>query len=175
MSPVANVRFPPIADVSFAADNAQMQKVRLAVTVLLLPALAYCGEQPVSRNKLPEGVTAEMVDHYRRVRAHRKPPAGLIDAVEAQVANERCVGNLSRWERLYSFGLDDKREVDETKILFGYRQAGVYGFQSGKRATSPAAWVMLDDRDYDLVSGSFDRTSGHLVIESCGPNLPRRT
>jgi hypothetical protein len=175
LSPDCNVGFRPIADISIAADIALMQMIRLAVVVLLIHLLGSCGEQSAQQNTLPGDMTPEMVERYKRITGHRRPPASLIKAVEAQIARDPCVGDLGRWERLYSFGLDDRREVDETKVLFGYRQAGVYGFQTGKRATAPAEWVMPDDRHYDLVSGSFDRTSGKLIIEACGPNLPART
>ena len=163
---------------------------RLAVAVLIISALFACGEQSTSQNALPEGITPEMLpegitpqmlpeditpemlERHKRIMGHRKPPASLVDVVEAQVARDPCVKDLGQWERIYSFGLNDKREVDETKVLFDYRQAGVHGFQSGRRVMAPGEWMMPDDRDYDLVIGSFDRTSGKLIIEACGSNLP---
>jgi len=134
-------------------------------------AVCACGQPSDNGNDLPEVVTTEMAERYERVMAHPKPPAGLIDAVEAQVAGNDCVGGLDRWERFYSFGLNNEREVDESKILFHFREAGVHGFLRGRRVTTPAEWVNIDDRDYDLVFGSFDRTSGKLVVDFCGPNL----
>lgn len=148
-----------------------MLVVRFVIAALLTQTVGSCGEPSSSRNDLPDGITPEMAERYERIANHRKPSGGLVDAVEVQVARDRCVGDLNRWERLYSFGLNDIREVDETKILFHYRQAGVYGFQAGRKVTTPAAWVNLDDRDYALVSGSFDRPSGKLVIDFCGQNL----
>ncbi|QNN65247.1 hypothetical protein H9L12_00935 [Sphingomonas rhizophila] len=145
---------------------------RFIIAPLLIQTVGSCGEPPASRNDLPDGFTPKMVEHYERITSHRKPSVELIDAVEAQVARDRCVGDLKRWERLYSFGLDDRREVDETKVLFHYRQAGVYGFKAGRKVTKPAEWVNPDDRDYALAFGSFDRQSGNLVIDFCGQNLP---
>jgi hypothetical protein len=164
-----------IADLGIAADNAKMQMIRLAVAVLLIHSLGSCGQQSVPRDTLPDGITPEMVERYKRIVGHRKPPANLIDAVEAQVARDPCVRNLDKWERLYSFGLDDRREVDESKVSFKYGRAGVYGIQAGKRVTAPEVWIMPDDRDYELVFGSYDRTSGKLSIEYCGPNFPEPT
>jgi hypothetical protein len=152
-----------------------MPMIRLAVAVLLINVLGSCGERSAQQNSLPGDMTPEMVERFKRITGHRRPPASLIKAVEAQIARDPCVGDLGRWERLYSFSLDNRREVDETKVLFGYRQAGVDGFQAGKRVTFPGEWIRPDDGDYDMVDGSFDRTTGKLIIEYCGPNLPAPT
>lgn len=169
---LANVDIRPIAVITIAADNTIMLVVRFVIAALLIQTVGSCGEPSASRNDLPDGITPEMAERYERIMNHRKPSMGLVEVVEAQVARNRCVGDLNRWERLYSFGLNDRREVDETKILFHYRQAGVYGFKVGRKVTTPAEWVNLDDRDYEFVSGSFDRPSGKLVIDFCRPNLP---
>ena len=49
--------------------------------------------------------------------------------------------------------------------------AGGWTRDGAVQVTTPAEWVNLDYRDYDVVSGSFDRPSGKLVIDFCGPNL----
>lgn len=145
--------------------------IRLAAAALLIQTLSSCGEQSVQPGNLPEGVTPEMTERYERVIGRRKPPASLIEAVEAKVAHDPCVGDLNKWERLYSFGLDDEREVDESKVWFAFREAGVFGFRAGRRVTAPGEWVNIDNRDYNLIFGTFDRTTGKLVIDACGPNL----
>ena len=152
-----------------------MLGIRLATAVLLIQTLSSCGEQSVQPDNLPEDITPEMVERYKRVIGHRRPSAALVDAVEAKIAHDPCVGDLNKWERLYSFGLDDEREVDENTVLFDFREAGVFGFRAGRRVTAPAEWVNIDDRDYDLVFGKFDRTTGKLVIDACGPNLRKPT
>ena len=148
-----------------------MSVLRFFIAALLVQTAGACGEPSVQRNELPDGITPEMAERYGRIMNHGKPSVGLVDALEAQIARDRCVGSLSRWERLYSFGLNDKREVDETKILFHYRQAGVYNFRAGRKVMAPLEWVNLDDGDYELVDGSYDSISGKLVIDFCGPNL----
>ena len=152
-----------------------MQMIRLAVAVLLIHAVGSCGKQSAPQNNQIEGFTPEMVERHKRYTEHRRPSASLIDAVEARIARHPCVGNLSRWERLYSFGLDDRREVDETTVLFQYAQAGVYGAKASKSVTAPEAWLTPDDREIDFVFGSFDRASGKLNVEYCGPNFPEPT
>lgn len=66
---------------------------------------------------------------------------------------------------------DETGEVDERKIDFHYRQAGLHGFFARRIVTFPEAWVAVDDRRYDLLFGEFFPASGQIRIRFCGPNL----
>lgn len=111
-----------------------------------------------------------------RIRQHRRPAAAVIDRIEERLARHPCVGDLARWQRLYSFEMSDRRgaepaHVDETTVAFMLRQAGVNGFRPVRRVTAPLVWVNVDDRIYDFVSGSFNVASGKLSVDHCGPNV----
>lgn len=103
-----------------------------------------------------------------------RPPVDLVEEVEARLRDEDCVGDLRRWERLYSYDFDNRtRSVDTSVIPFLLREAGVHGFEAGRKITEPLAWVNLDDRSYDLVRGRYVVPDRRLEIEHCGPNVAR--
>lgn len=113
----------------------------------------------------------------QRVMALRRPSSDLIDRVEARLTRHPCVKDLSRWQRLYSFAgaaPGDPRLVDETRISFKFREAGLYDFIEERRITAPEIWVNLDHRDYELVIGYFDLRNDRRNVEHCGSNQPRR-
>jgi hypothetical protein len=108
---------------------------------------------------------------------HRRPPTALVDSVEARLTTHPCVGQLARWQRLYSFGMPDRSlpdaaGVDERMVAFRLREAGVYGFKSERRVTPPLVWVNIDERSYDFVDGSFNVATGEVLIEHCGSKMP---
>jgi len=111
-----------------------------------------------------------------RYMAHRRPDHALTDRVEARLASHSCVGDLNRWQRLFSFSTrqDAPREIDESKVAFSFRQAGVEGFRSERRITAPEVWVQIDDRNYDFIVGYFDLATSELTIDHCGPNTATR-
>ena len=144
----------------------------LALSLLLL--LSACGKENGVKADGPApqliGTPAQWA-RFARVVRHRRPTADAIDRLEATLAQNACVGSMDRWGRFYSYGLDSAGEVDEAKIDFYFRQAGIHGFRAERRITAPDEWANLDDGDYRLVIGSFDRASARIDIQVCGPNL----
>jgi hypothetical protein len=121
---------------------------------------------------LPDPASVSWCEREAR---HRRPTSDLLDQVEAALARHPCVGDLHRWQRLYSFsttGTGPNRSVDEGEIAFMLREAGVEGFKDERRTTAPHAFLAVDDRDYDVAFGTFDLRSRALMIEYCGANLP---
>jgi hypothetical protein len=121
---------------------------------------------------LGKDYTPEKGEECEKFARHRHPPKVILDHIDAALSQNACVGNLAKWDRLYSF--NHKRgdpEVDESVIHFQFREAGRYDFKAGRRTTMPLEWLNLDDRQYDLVSGHLDVPSRNLVIEYCGPNV----
>ena len=129
---------------------------------------AFCASLP---NLLGENYAAEKGEQCEKFARHRHPPKLILDRMDAALSQNACVGNLAKWERLYSFNHNrGEPEVDESIIQFQFREAGRYDFKAGRRTTMPLEWLNLDDRQYDLVSGHLDVPARNLVIDHCGPN-----
>ena len=107
--------------------------------------------------------------YCRQLMVAARPSASLVDRVESRLASHPCVGDLRRWQRLYSFAVTRPSFTasDQSRVAFVFRQAGVYGFVSGRRITAPEICVQIDDRNYNMVSGYYDLRSERLVIEFC--------
>jgi hypothetical protein len=65
-----------------------------------------------------------------------------------------------------------------TEVEVTLREAGKFGFVAGsfiKPSPPPMRHneihIELDDRDYDVGSGSYDVATDTLMMEQCGPNL----
>ena len=142
--------------------------IRLAGMLLII--IPSCHNEPGRNLQI---VSNGAVNRYEKLLTHRRPQPEIINRVEDRLAREPCVGSLDRWERLYSFG-QSGGEVDESVINFAYREAGRFGFVSGRRITSPDEWVNLDDRPYLIMNGYFVIGTNRLVIRACGPNTLER-
>jgi hypothetical protein len=100
------------------------------------------------------------------------PSTGDVEEIEKQLGRTNCVGDLQKWERLYAFA-GKRRSVNTGEIDFMYREAGKFGFVAGARRMRIADWYNLDDRQYLLVTGKFDKSERRAVIDYCGPSAPR--
>jgi hypothetical protein len=152
----------------------------------LLTACAVAPDAPSAEPKpSPEELSGEGIEWECRTfppeirnycyqfMALKRPTPDLVDHVEARLATHPCVRDLARWQRLYSFAAvrGNPPSIDETRIAFQFRQAGVEGFRSERRATAPEVWVQVDDRVYDFVSGYFHLKTGEVTIDYCGANI----
>jgi hypothetical protein len=142
--------------------------IRLAAALLIITT--SCHNEPGNNLQIESN---SAVNRYEKLLTHRRPQPEIINQVENRLSREPCVGSLDRWERLYSFG-QSGGEVDESVINFAYREAGRFGFVSGRRITSPDEWVNLDDRPYLIMTGYFVIGENRLVIRACGPNTVER-
>ena len=99
------------------------------------------------------------------------PTKEIVSQIERRMSQSQCVGKLSDWERLYSYGYNHhSHSADISNVEIIYRQAGVHGFKSGARAGRPGEWVNLDDRRYRTILGSYELSRNHLTITYCGNN-----
>jgi hypothetical protein len=146
--------------------------MRIAVSAFLSLISAGCNDVTKQSDDAADFVSPEAKERHEYLVNHSRPPASLVAAIEQKVSRNPCVGNLDRWERLYSYGLDEQQDVDENKIVIDFRQAGVHGFKAGRRIGYPNEGIGNDDRSFNLVWGSFDRAKDTLDIKYCGPNMP---
>jgi len=136
------------------------------VPALLLPlALLAC----TTEESAPANETLNQF--IERVEAHSKPNPDLIDSIERRLAGQPCIGDISSWDRQYTYALPS-RQVDESVIEFVLRKAGRYGVAAGRRIDIPGATVTIDDTPVKMVFGKFERKTGNLRIEFCGDNVP---
>jgi hypothetical protein len=101
-----------------------------------------------------------------------KPYETDIDRLEQALAGQPCPGNLDSWERRYRYRghreawVDD---VDERTIQFDFYEAGVSGFVPGRKVVG--VWEqMLYSGPGQIAFGSFNRETGAVSIDHCGPN-----
>ncbi|WP_156405458.1 hypothetical protein [Sphingomonas sp. Root710] len=111
------------------------------------------------------------------------PEPVVIDKIERSLSIIPCVGQMSRWARLYNYKSepsflagfvnlsDTGRWYDFSKIEITYFQAGIEGYRTGRILHSGTPMVDIDDREYDLVRGEYDIASKRARIWACGPNM----
>lgn len=105
------------------------------------------------------------------------PAVSDVDQIEQLLAKQRCVGDLSRWERRYQFLQDvNVRSASRGKV---YPEIIAFRLRQGD-ATYPIDPVRLrlpvtdgfigeiDDRPGYWSGGQFDTASGRLAFDGCG-------
>ncbi|WP_404710313.1 hypothetical protein [Sphingomonas sp. MMS24-J13] len=120
----------------------------------------------------PKHEPSETLSQFiRQLEAYPKPPDALLDQVELKLQAIPCIGNLSRWKRLYTYGLPT-RKVDESQIDFKLMLAGRLGIKSGRQTDFPGSTRSIDDTPIKMAMGSFNRKTGKVTLEFCASNFP---
>jgi hypothetical protein len=149
-----------------AANRVSAYARAMWIALLLMLALLGC------HAAAPEPGSREAVEAYvRQLDAYPKPPAALLDQVERRLQDSPCIGDISRWNRQYTYGLTD-RKPDESQIYFKLMLAGRLGIEPGRRADMPGATIMLDDTPIKMAVGEFDQKTGKVKLEFCSSNVP---
>lgn len=99
------------------------------------------------------------------------PPANEVAEIEAATEKKACVGSLNRWHRIFTF---QKRgsKINKNIISVAYIEAGHRGLQAGREISEPDWGMMIDDNQYRVAFGEYDRTARRFVEWSCGCNFP---
>lgn len=108
------------------------------------------------------------------LRSQPRPPAELVNHIEALLAKEPCVGSLDRWSRSYAYDFLPQRVVDTGIVDFQLEQVGPFGIKAAVQITYPDAWVNIDDRPIRVVSGDYDVRENRVRIAFCGNNMGPR-
>jgi hypothetical protein len=139
---------------------------------ILLPIVAILSTTACRRQPTKPSAEALLQQLDARLNALPRPTNAMVDPIEARLAKVPCIGDVGRWQRLFSFASRPRSpRVDTGRIDFEFREAGRYDFRAGRRITWPDSWINLDDRSYRYATGWFDRTTGRLRVEYCGPNI----
>lgn len=105
------------------------------------------------------------------------PANSDVDRIEQLLAKQRCVGDLSRWERRYQFLQDvsvrsaSRGRVDPRIIAFRLRRGGATYPIEPVRVRLPVSEGFIgeiDDRPGYWSDGQFDTASGKLAFDGCG-------
>jgi hypothetical protein len=105
-----------------------------------------------------------------------RPPIDLVDRIEARLAGRGCIGALDRWERHFGHGMggDQRlpdRGVERGRIVFAFRQAGIYGFRGERLIQSAREWdVGTDSRQMRFAFGEYDVPNDRVTVHGCGEN-----
>lgn len=110
------------------------------------------------------------------------PGRPLLDKIESRLIQDRCVGSFDRWQRTYSWGLNwwSRHHLwgskwfgaDKSVVWIRLSQAGAFEFRRGRSLRSPDQVELdFDDRNYSVVSASYDVRAEKLTIHHCGPNV----
>ena len=105
------------------------------------------------------------------IRQHVLPTAKQINTTEKALSAESCIGNLIRWSRRYSFAIDyPNGRIDGDAIWFSLREAGRYGFHSGRQIGKPRDFAELDDRQFLIATGTYHLKTHRVKLDACGNN-----
>jgi hypothetical protein len=139
-----------------------MKNYGFALLILTLTMAWSCKDGTSTRHDSDQG----------SLPAAGKPKASDIDAIEASLSGNACVKSIHRWQRFYAFDGNKHKGLDLSRIRFEYRSAGKFGFVDSRNVSATEDWVNLDDRQYDMVLGTYDVPNSRLNVEYCGPNVP---
>jgi len=141
--------------------------MRTSLFLLTASALACCG-----RAESPENEQQRLERQYKAWAARQpRPPAPLVDRIEALLANEPCIGSMDQWSRYYGFNRLPEKTVDTGIVDFHLEEAGTPGVRSGRHITEPNSWVNIDDSPIKMVSGDYDVKEDRVRFAFCGDNL----
>ena len=132
-----------------------MAKTLKFAYILLFLAIAGCQQERQNNDKSGSE------------RGKRDALLSSIHIVEKKIVGIPCIGDLASWERRYA--LSNK---DANKIEFVFREAGKFGFKSGRYIPPANNLYEIDDRPYRTAYGSFDISGSKLNLEYCGLNAP---
>lgn len=105
------------------------------------------------------------------LKSQPRPPAELVNHIEALLAKEPCVGRLDRWSRYYAYDFMPDTVVDTGIVDFQFKQAGSLGVQAGVKITYPDEWANIDDTPIRVVIGDYDVREDRVRIAFCGNNM----
>lgn len=108
------------------------------------------------------------------------PSMAHVNAIERKLADDPCIGELTRWERTYRFakphGLSAYTAYSDPKVIeFHLRQAGTVAIEPGRRIIRRNALDDWPDGSYvRSIDGTFDVTKSALRLGPCPPDPRRR-
>ena len=105
------------------------------------------------------------------------PSEDQVQRLESKLANEKCIGDLSRWEKRYQLWMDVKQgspthgTIFPKIVAFTFRKGTAdYVIQPARQLlpATPSLSYEIDDRPGYSAGGQFDTASGKLTLKYCG-------
>ena len=98
-----------------------------------------------------------------------KPPAAIIDQIEAKLARDLCVGSMDKWNRRYAFRQAVNKPADRNDIRILFTAASPVDPAGRFISENTDYWPTSDDRTKTMF-GKYDIRRKRLTIEHCGEN-----
>lgn len=131
----------------------------IEISAFFLGNLLSQNLDPVTRRQI--AISEAMLD--RRV-----PSDKALDNLEAILSKDTSVGNVSKWSRRYSFGLNKEMALSPDKIRFSLRKSNKY--IGTRKSLTYRMFAELDDSQFYRVDGYYNVQSRELKITYRGPN-----
>ncbi|WP_141396453.1 MULTISPECIES: hypothetical protein [Sphingomonas] len=102
-----------------------------------------------------------------------KPTLFVINQIESKLRSVKCIAPLTKWERSYWYSRDGNGDINHNSVEIDFRQAGFEEFKHGRYVLEapPIRQFDVDDRDYQIVFGSFNVSKKRLSLQACGRNI----
>jgi len=124
--------------------------------------------------RAPRDELAKRLRAFEEDRSYPLPTRSDIDAADQVLARQPCIGKLNKWHRRYAGRIDwQNGRVDRDVLWFSFRQAGLYGYEAGRKVGRLADIAEIDDRQFRLASGTYNLRTRQVSFDSCGTNWPK--
>ena len=135
------------------------------------PQLRRILENKVVKDSLSNSQFKRQLRAELSERLYEFPKPRAVSHLESLLQSSDCVGDIRRWNRTYSNGLDEKRGgIDPAKIRFRLIEAGKLGIRPARHIVASSRFPTIDDRPFRVVYGTYDVASSRITIEFCGQN-----
>lgn len=100
-----------------------------------------------------------------------KPTMNEVRQIENATLHSACVGSLDRWHRVFSYQRRGNRiNADIISVL--YVQAGHRELPAGSFIQEPDRRNIIDDAQFRVAGGEYNRANRRFSEWSCGCNFP---
>lgn len=97
-----------------------------------------------------------------------RPTDATLNRIERRLGQDACIGDLKNWSRTYSYAQQSEKWSTDL-VEFRFVRPGNDGARPGRFIDQKRS-ASLDDRNYELVYGSYKISTDELDVWACGWN-----